>query len=115
MGEYVLRAQAAGLSWPLPEDLDEAQLEAMLFPPRHGRETRSRPFPDWAESLGTGGRFPSEGRWKRWAVYHLARIKEALGDLTKAAELYRSIEQLGAARQRAESLENQWIPHSAIE
>jgi len=49
VGEYVLRAQAAGLEWPLPEDLDEAQLEAMLFPPHPGREARSRPLPDWAE------------------------------------------------------------------
>ncbi|MFH1739858.1 MAG: IS21 family transposase, partial [bacterium] len=49
VGEYVLRAQAAGLSWPLPEDLDEAQLEAMLFPVREGREARGCPLPDWAE------------------------------------------------------------------
>src|SRR6266581_3869656 len=30
---YVQRAQAAGLSWPLPEGLDEATLERLLFPP----------------------------------------------------------------------------------
>jgi len=49
VGEYLLRAQAAGLEWPLPEELDEAQLEAMLFPLREGREARSQPLPDWAE------------------------------------------------------------------
>lgn len=32
VSEYVRRAQAAGLSWPLPESLDEDQLYQMLFP-----------------------------------------------------------------------------------
>ena len=30
--KYLRRAQAAGLAWPLPEQTDEAQLEALLFP-----------------------------------------------------------------------------------
>jgi hypothetical protein len=30
--EYLDRAQKTGLSWPLPEDLDEASLEYLLFP-----------------------------------------------------------------------------------
>ena len=29
---YLSRARAAGIVWPLPEDLDDAQLEALLFP-----------------------------------------------------------------------------------
>ncbi|KTD12025.1 hypothetical protein Lgra_1483 [Legionella gratiana] len=29
---YLLRASAAGLSWPVPEDLDDEQLEGLLFP-----------------------------------------------------------------------------------
>ncbi len=32
MGDYIRRAQVAGLSWPLPEGLDERALEARLFP-----------------------------------------------------------------------------------
>ena len=32
VGEYVRRAAAAGLSWPLPEGVDERSLEARLFP-----------------------------------------------------------------------------------
>lgn len=32
VAEYVRRAAAAGLSWPLPADLDDAALEARLFP-----------------------------------------------------------------------------------
>src|SRR5918911_983317 len=30
---YLSRARAAGVSWPLAEELDDAQLEALLFPP----------------------------------------------------------------------------------
>jgi hypothetical protein len=37
---YLSRARAAGVSWPLPEDLDDARLEALLFPPPPG----SRPI-----------------------------------------------------------------------
>jgi transposase len=47
VGEYLQRAEAVGLSWPLPADLDEEALEARLFarplPPP------SRVLPDWAE------------------------------------------------------------------
>jgi transposase len=39
VSEYVRRAQRAGLAWPLPPELDEATLEARLFPPAEtGRE-----------------------------------------------------------------------------
>jgi hypothetical protein len=31
VSEYVQRARAAGLGWPLPDDLDDAALEARLF------------------------------------------------------------------------------------
>jgi transposase len=34
VNKYVSLAQARGLSWPLPEELDEAGLEALLYPPR---------------------------------------------------------------------------------
>src|SRR4051794_11426411 len=30
---YLKRARAAQLPWPLPEDIDDARLEKMLFPP----------------------------------------------------------------------------------
>lgn len=30
---YLTRARAAGIVWPLPDDLDDAQLEALLYPP----------------------------------------------------------------------------------
>ena len=34
VGKYVNRAKAAGITWPLPADMDEAQLESRLFADR---------------------------------------------------------------------------------
>ncbi|NIR43619.1 MAG: IS21 family transposase [Gemmatimonadetes bacterium] len=46
VGEYLSRARAAGLGWPLPEGWDDARLEAELFPPPLPAGT-ARPLPDW--------------------------------------------------------------------
>jgi hypothetical protein len=32
VGEYVRRAVAAGLGWPIPDEIDDAELERRLFP-----------------------------------------------------------------------------------
>jgi transposase len=45
---YVARARRAGLGWPLPEGLDDVQLEAVLFPPPSSVAAEQRPMPDWA-------------------------------------------------------------------
>lgn len=45
--EYLQRAARAGLSWPLPADLSEEELEALLFPPRVSPTNAPRPLPDW--------------------------------------------------------------------
>jgi transposase len=45
---YLSRARAAGVSWPLAEDLDDVQLEALLFPPPPAISADQRPMPDWA-------------------------------------------------------------------
>jgi transposase len=37
VGKYVSLAKAQGLSWPLPEGMDEAALEARLYPPRQAQ------------------------------------------------------------------------------
>lgn len=39
---YLERATAAGLSWPLPEDCDDRQLEELLFPDARGSHPPSR-------------------------------------------------------------------------
>ena len=47
--EYVRRAESAGLSWPLPEGLDERQLSERLFPNSSGSAHQPRrPLPDLA-------------------------------------------------------------------
>src|ERR1700724_3201210 len=45
---YLSRARAAGVSWPLPADLDDEQLEALLFPPPPAIAADQRPMPEWA-------------------------------------------------------------------
>jgi transcriptional regulator with XRE-family HTH domain len=59
-GEYLERAKRAGLSWPLPDELDDTVLEQRLFssaggghddvqsPVRDEVQERERPQPDWA-------------------------------------------------------------------
>ena len=44
---YLGRAEAAGLSWPLPEALDDVALEAKLFPHSVGVDYSSKAMPDW--------------------------------------------------------------------
>lgn len=48
VGEYLRRAKEAGLSWPAADELDDATLEARLFPPAPPRGT-PRPLPDWGQ------------------------------------------------------------------
>jgi len=43
----IRRATAAGLSWPLPEGLDDARLEQLLYP--SALATSERPTPDWPQ------------------------------------------------------------------
>jgi transposase len=45
---YVQRAAVAGLTWPLPDDLDDAVLEARLFTRATVPATRDRALPNWA-------------------------------------------------------------------
>jgi transposase len=44
--DYIERAEAAGLSWPLPPDLSDEQIERLLFP-KPAPSRIARPEPDW--------------------------------------------------------------------
>jgi transposase len=48
--EYLQRAVAAGLSWPLPADLDDAALYLRLYPPANRPDPETViPVPDWKQ------------------------------------------------------------------
>ena len=44
--EYVRRAAVAGIAWPVPEDIDDAELDRRLSPVA-GKNERTRPAVDW--------------------------------------------------------------------
>lgn len=46
VSEYLGRATRAGISWPLPEGMTEAELELLLYPPT-ARTGNERPVPDF--------------------------------------------------------------------
>jgi transposase len=46
--DYIQRAKAAGLSWPLPDGLGEDQLYRLLFPDSSRPHRVDRPAPDWS-------------------------------------------------------------------
>jgi len=48
VGEYLRRAQEAGLSWPLPADMGEDTLFEILFPRPPQSRSRVVPCPDWS-------------------------------------------------------------------
>ena len=69
--EYLVRAEGAGLSWPLPEDLDDEALEARLFPP--AESAPARPVPDWREvhrELRSGRHVTLRLLWLEWKQDH---------------------------------------------
>ena len=47
VADHLVRAGRAGLGWPLPDDMDDDQLEARLFARAEPPPSASRPLPDW--------------------------------------------------------------------
>jgi transposase len=47
VGEYIKRAERAGLDWTQAKDLSEAAITAQLYPPQKPKQ--KRPEPDWPE------------------------------------------------------------------
>ena len=48
VSDYVRLAEEAGLSWPLPEGLDDEELERKLFGSAEAKKKEGVPIPDWA-------------------------------------------------------------------
>ena len=51
VGNYLMRFNQAGLSWPLPCELDDDSLELLLFPRPPMSSLSSRPVPDWVGAM----------------------------------------------------------------
>ncbi len=49
VADYLLRARAAGISWPQVGEMDETTLDPLLFPPVIGKKQRECAHPDWTE------------------------------------------------------------------
>lgn len=49
VADYLTRAAAAGLAWPLPDGLDDASLEQLLFPTANKGVAKRKAEPNWAE------------------------------------------------------------------
>ena len=47
VSDYLDRFQAAKLSWPLPDELDDQRLEQLLFPSSVSNPSTQRALPDW--------------------------------------------------------------------
>src|SRR5258705_12686251 len=47
IGEYVRRAGVIGITWPVPEAIDDAELERRLFPVAGDGPAAPRPAIDW--------------------------------------------------------------------
>ena len=45
--EYIRRAAVIGITWPIPEELDDTALERKLFAPAGYNPPRSKPLPEW--------------------------------------------------------------------
>ena len=48
VAEYLFRFQQAALSWPLSQDIDDNQLEQLLYPQLPTLPAHQRPLPDWS-------------------------------------------------------------------
>jgi transposase len=67
--EYMVRADSAGISWPLPDGIGEDDLEAALFPPLTAELAERRPLPDWAQvhrELHRGRHVTLRLLWLEW-------------------------------------------------
>jgi transposase len=71
--EYLKRAQAAGVTWPLPEGWDDRRLEEALFggTPRRAYESR-KPTPDFARLHEELQRHPHLTLQLAWEEYRQA-------------------------------------------
>ena len=88
VSNYLSRARRAGLGWPLPNDLDDQRLEALLFPPPPSLPAEHRPLPDWA-SVHRELRRPNVALALLWEEYRGHHAANPFGRGEAARELGR--------------------------
>ena len=49
VSEYVSRARVVGITWPIPPEITDAELERRLFTPAGFHEGSTKPLPDWTK------------------------------------------------------------------
>src|SRR5262245_21822834 len=49
VGEFVARAKVIGITWPIPSEISDAELERRLFTPAGFHERARRPTPNWSK------------------------------------------------------------------
>ena len=49
VSEYVRRAKVAGITWPIPPEIGDAELEGLLFTPAGFHEGSTKRLPDWSK------------------------------------------------------------------
>jgi transposase len=90
VGEYLRRAEEAGLSWPLPDELDHDEIERLLFKKPPEPDT-TRPLPIWTD-VHRELRRKGVTLWLLWEEYCSAYAGHdaACYSYTRFCELYRA-------------------------
>ena len=86
VGNYLARARHAGLSWPLPPELDDDSLELLLFPSPTMASRLDRPVPDWA-TMDVELRRPGVTRALLWEEYREGNAADGYS-YSRFCELY---------------------------
>ena len=85
--DYLKRAERAGVGWPLPGDVSDAELERRLFAPTGGETRRGLARPDWP-AIHRELRRKGVTLSLVWEEYRAAHPKDGYG-YSRFCDLYR--------------------------
>src|ERR1700758_3854127 len=77
VGEFVARAKVIGITWPVPPEISDAELERRLFTPAEFHDGPTPSVPDWAKVHEELKR-PAVTRLVLWEEYR-AEVPDGLG------------------------------------
>ena len=61
VSEYVSRAKVVGITWPIPPEISDADLERQLFTPVGLHEGSTKRLPDWTKPVEISQALPGQG------------------------------------------------------